>query len=91
MWSEVAEVWASVSQTGVSAKFENDSNRKLALRNSTFRIRWRDDVTELMRVVYDGLLWDIRGIAEVGLRRGLELICQTDVSRGSPAGSLLAA
>ena len=40
-----------------------------------------DDVQETSRVVYDGFPWDIKGIAELGRRRELELICQTDVHR----------
>ena len=33
-----------------------------------------------MRVVYDGLAWDIEGIAEIGRRVGLKLFCQTDAN-----------
>ena len=80
-WSEIDKVWANVNQTGVSENFENNATRDLALRNSTMRIRWRDDVEETSRVVYDGLPWDIKGIAEIGFRRELDLICQTDVHR----------
>ena len=29
---------------------------------AAFRIRWRDDVDETMRVVHDGHEWDIEGI-----------------------------
>ena len=78
-WSETDKVWANVNQTGASEDFENNADRDVALRNSTFRIRWRDDVEETSRVVYDGFLWGINGIAEVGYRRELELSCQTDV------------
>ena len=80
-WAEIDKVWANVDQTGVSEDFENDANRDVALRNSTIRISWRDDVQETSRVVYDGFPWDIKGIAELGYRRELELICQTDVHR----------
>ena len=80
-WSEIEKVWANVNQTGVSEDFENESNRAVALRNSTIRILWRSDVQETSRVVYDGFPWDIKGIAEIGFRRELELICQTDVHR----------
>ena len=34
-----------------------------------------------MRVIYDGLIWNIVGIAEIGRRAGLKLFCQTDVDR----------
>ena len=80
-WSEIDKVWANVNQTGTSERFENESNRNVALRNSTIRIRWRDDVQETSRVVYDALPWDIKGIAQIGHRRELELFCQTDVGR----------
>ena len=80
-WAEIDKVWANVDQTGTSEDFENDANRDVALRNSTIRIRWRDDVQESSRVVYDGFPWDIKGIAELGFRREMELICQTDVHR----------
>ena len=80
-WSEIDKVWANVKQTGTSEDFENDANRAVALRNATIRIRWRGDVQETSRVVYDGFPWDIKGIAELGYRRELELICQTDVHR----------
>ena len=78
-WAEIEKVWAHVNQTGTSEDFENDANRAVALRNATIRIRWRSDVQETSRVVYDGFPWDIKGIAEVGRRRELELLCQTDV------------
>ena len=80
-WSEIEKVWANVKQTGTSEDFENDANRAVALRNATFRIRWRQDVEETYRVVYDGFPWDIKGIAELGRRQELLLICQTDVHR----------
>ena len=80
-WSEIDKVWANVNQTGVSEEFENAADRDVALRNATIRIRWRDDLQESSRVIYDGFPWDIKGIGELGYRRELELFCQTDVHR----------
>ena len=85
-WAEEAEVWASVNQTGTSEKFENDAHRAIAKRSAQITIRWRPDVKETMRVVHEGLFWDIEGIAEIGRRAGLTLFCQTDVSRKAPPG-----
>ena len=82
-WDDIDEVWASVKQTGTSENFEFDAARKVALRNATIRIEWRDDVDEAARVIFDNLPWDIKGIAEVGHRRQLELFCQTDVHRAT--------
>ena len=68
-WSEIEKVWANVKQSGTSERFQNDADRAIALRNATIRIRWRGDVQETGRVVYDGFPWDIKGIAEIGFRR----------------------
>ena len=78
-------MWANVNQTGVSEDFENDANREQALRNARIRILWRPDITELHRLVYDGLAWAIKGIEEIGFRRELELVCQTDVDHSVQA------
>lgn len=80
-WNKLALVWARVTQTGVSEDFSNENEREIALRNARFRIRYRADVDETMRIVYDGLPWDIEGIGEWGRRAELELHCQTDVHR----------
>ena len=80
-WATVDTVWASVRQTGVSEKFDNDANRKLALRTAQIAIRWRPDITETWRVIYDGLIWDIKGQGEIGRREGLNMFRQTDVNR----------
>ena len=80
-WVSLGSVWAEVNQTGVSETFENDADITLAKRNARITIRWRGDLNEIMTVVYDGLRWDIEGIAEVGFRQFLELYVQTDVRR----------
>ena len=80
-WTKLADLWASVNQTGVSTAFENDAKRDVALRTARFRIDWRAGLRETDRLIYSGLIWDIKGIAEIGRRRALELICQTDVDR----------
>ena len=79
-WRELAEVWANVRPTGAEERFRQDSNKEQALRRAKMRIRWRDDVYETYRVVYDGFNWDIEGIEEIGFRRELELSISADVS-----------
>ena len=80
-WIELAEVWANVRPAGAEERFRQDSNKEQALRRAKMRIRWRDDVYEVYRVIYDGLIWDIEGIEEIGFRRELELSISADVSR----------
>lgn len=40
---------------------------------TTFRIRYRIDVTVLNRIVYDSRNWDIQDVREIGRREGLEI------------------
>ena len=39
-------------------------------------IRWRSDVTVACRVLADGKVLLVRGVAEIGRRQGLQLICE---------------
>ena len=80
-WAKIDDVWASVDQTGTSESFENDAAREIPLRNATFRIRWRSDIREDWRVIFDGLAWHVEGLKELGYHRFLDVICQSDVSR----------
>ena len=80
-WKDGANLWAHVNVTGVSENFSNNASRAIPLRSAQITIRWSADVSETDRVIHDGLPWDIKGIAEIGYRRGLTLYCQTDVSR----------
>ena len=85
-WSSVAEVWASVIQTGTAENFENDANRAIAKRSAQITIRWLPNIKETWRVIHVGLIWDIKGIAEIGRRAGLTLLCETDVNRKAEQG-----
>ena len=80
-WAEIGKAWANVKPDGVSEDFDNNANRAIALRKAIIRMRWRADVEEASRVVFDGFAWDIQGISELGYRRELALYCQTDATR----------
>ena len=79
-WLELAEVWANVRPITGQERFQQESNREQSLRRAKMRIRYRDDVYETYRVVYDSFTWDIEGIDELGFRRELELSLSADVS-----------
>lgn len=70
-WSTLAEVWADKKDVKASERFA--SEQRIAEQTTVFRIYWRDDVTAKMRVSYDGKVYDINGVAEIGRREGLEL------------------
>ena len=79
-WRELGKVWAEVMQTGQDETYRNDADRDQAVRNARMRIRYRGDVDETMRVIYDGHAWDVEGIAEWGFRDSLLLSVRADVS-----------
>ena len=72
-------VWAHMRPWGTPAeRFESESAVTLARRYAAFRIRFRDDFNELSRVLYDGLVWEIKGVAVVSRNRTLDLFCQSN-------------
>ena len=78
-WVELDTVWAHVNQTGADEAFEDSADREEVTRDARMEIRYRHDIDETMRVIYDELAWDIRGIAEFGYRDRLELLCQAEI------------
>ena len=73
-WEDLDEVWCSFMRPTAQEIYRNESNREQATQTASFRIRYRADVTEDMRIVFDGHNWDIEGILEVGRRDKLDLI-----------------
>lgn len=49
-----------------------------------FRIRWRSDVVETDRVVYDGKNYNIQYLAEMGRRRRLRIVAKLLGAEAAP-------
>lgn len=79
-WSELDEVWAAViDRAGAESP---DGDQIVAQRTLTFRIRYRSDVTEKMRVRYPeggSTYYDIREVRELGRQDGLDLVAVAEV------------
>lgn len=81
-WDDVVTVWAKVSSA--SGREFAAGNVPIAERRAVFTIRFRA-VSQIDRVSYDGEIWEIVDIREIGRREGLELhTVATDV--GGPGG-----
>jgi len=76
-WSDTATVWAN--RRDVSGREFFSSSEIRADISTVFRIRHRDGVSVLDRVVEDGLTYDIVHIARIGRREGLDLVCRAAV------------
>lgn len=72
-WAALDHVFADIRPVSNTERFEAQQvNRQVEVR---MRIHYRADVTEQMRILYDGDYYDIQGIKEIGYREGLELLC----------------
>ncbi len=71
IWNDLVAVWAQMlGQTGQEF-FAND--QVLSEYKVVFRIRWRRDLKDTDRVMFEGRAHDIHSIRELGRRVGLEL------------------
>ena len=64
-WADVAKVWAWVkTQTGMAVARQTGESGGVAqsLNSYSFRVRFRTDITDGMRIVYGGLYFDIKQV-----------------------------
>lgn len=81
-WSDVATVWASANPKRGREFFA--AAQQQAEGPVAFLIRYRSGLTERMRVVWNGVNYDIASppIDGFGLKESLELMCVTGVRDG---------
>lgn len=77
-WEELATVWAQfIPSAGKEAREQLGREASLP---ASFRIRWSTMVKGVapggyrLRYPVDGQAWDIKSVAEIGRREGLEII-----------------
>ena len=76
-WSTFAEAWAYKRDVRAGQRVAAD--QVVADIDTVFTIRYRAGVTPDMRVAYGGLVYDIKGVAELGRREWQELSCTARV------------
>jgi head-tail adaptor len=81
LYGTVIDTWALVA-TMRAQKLENATDDREGQRGDTtdtvitFRMRWLDGVTLEHRVTYEGQLFKITRIKEIGRRVGLDITCE---------------
>lgn len=71
-WSPLCTVWAACRPlTGREYFAAMQVNAEIAME---FTIRWREGITPLDRVTFDGRDYDVVHVAEIGRREGLLLL-----------------
>lgn len=73
-WSEVATVWGGLGKQAGNEGYESD--QIVALNQTQFTIRYRSDVNETMRIVYNSENYYIVNIREIGRKGGLLLVTE---------------
>lgn len=78
-WEDLAPVWAEVEPISASEVLQADSLRSEVTHRVT--IRYRDDVTNAMRILFEGRVFNIRAVTNL-LERGilLELLAEEGVA-----------
>jgi SPP1 family predicted phage head-tail adaptor len=74
-WGTLASVWAKVIPMSGREYFNGQSVQRTSSKFSRFQIRYLASVSQdtQLRVLYQGLTYDIQNIAEIGRKAGLEL------------------
>lgn len=79
-WVEVAKPWAWIKgQTGmgVGRQMAGEGTVATSLNVYSFRIRYRPAITDAMRVLYDGRVYDIKHVRhDLAGREWTDLVCE---------------
>lgn len=79
-WSTLATVWAEVGGAFGSERFTSGVDQEVAQVTHRIRVRYRDDVTPLNRVLYGSKVLDIEtAIDPDGRRRELVMMCREEI------------
>ncbi len=76
-WFEFTKLWAwPKTQTGMGVT-RNASNVAASINAYSFRVRYRTDITDAMRVSYGGLIFDIKQVRhDIENLEWTDLVCQ---------------
>lgn len=79
VWKDVHSVWAYIVHTSGSERFQND--RLTAIANFRATIRFRNDVSEVNRIVFKDKAYQIRSVNNIEFKnKFLELVLENGVA-----------
>lgn len=80
-WTAIATVWAEVLPISDGERWR--ASEVAAHVTTRFRIRWGLGVTVEDRIVYEGRVYEIVGVKEIGRREGQEITAAARAEVGS--------
>lgn len=81
-WADFASVWASRNDVRGTERFS--AEQPFAARTARYRLRYVAGITEEMRIVDDGVTYDIIGIADNGRQGWVELTAEARIPGALP-------
>lgn len=82
-WSDVATIWAGISNPSGNERRSTKHGGEGAEARTEFTIRYREGVTALMRVSYKGAYYNIKHVNNVNeASEKLILTCDTGMNNG---------
>ncbi len=73
-WADATTVWAEYIPRLVSSDLPVDAQQEQFIEKCSFIMRWRVIPTDA-RITYNGKVYKIQGMAEIGRKDRLELAC----------------
>lgn len=74
-WADAVTIWAGVTALRGTERFA--ASQTMASVDTRFKIRWRNDITPLDIIAYDGREYDISAVIPLGRQEALELYANT--------------
>lgn len=71
VWSAVFDFWAMLKRVSEDELWAE--HEQYARRVVTFTSHWFADIREIDTLVCEGIVYEIKGIGEIGLKHGLEI------------------
>lgn len=73
-WTDWLVTWANV--TPLTGRELYDARQLSAEVDTRFRVRWKSGLVPTMRILYDGKIYDIYHIAEIGRRVAWQILAK---------------
>ncbi|TAA12475.1 head-tail adaptor protein [Pseudoxanthomonas winnipegensis] len=83
-WTDLHVLWANIrGQTGMGSITGLQDNVPASIERYSFRIRFREGITDAMRVLYKGVAFDIRQVRmDFDRREWTDLVCEQGGTNG---------
>lgn len=75
-WSTFATVWARFQPMTGREFYSAGGSQNVPAETARFTVRYLDGVTAQHRIVHGSKTWNIRNVAEIGRREGLEITAE---------------